>query len=74
MENKLVVFVSSLIGELLEERKAVKEAIEALPLTRPWVFESTPASADPLESSYLDKVKECDIFILLLGKGISEPV
>jgi len=74
MEEKLLVFVSSLIGELLEERKAVREALEAIPLTRPWVFEYTPASADPLESSYLDKVKECDIFILLLGKGISEPV
>ena len=74
MENKLVVFVSSLIGELFEERKAVKEALDAIPLTKPWVFEYTPASADPLEFSYLDKVRECDIFILLLGKSISEPV
>ncbi|RLC82185.1 MAG: hypothetical protein DRI61_02775 [Chloroflexi bacterium] len=74
MENPLLVFVSSLIGELFEERKAVKEALKAIPLTRAWVFEYTPASADLLETSYLDKVRECDLFILLLGKGISEPV
>jgi len=74
MENRLLVFISSLIGEMALERKAVKEALETIPLTRPWVFEYTPASADLLEASYLNKVRECDIFILLLAENISAPV
>ena len=51
MENPLVVFVSSMIGELWEERRAIKEAIEAIPLTRPWIFEYTPASTHTIEES-----------------------
>ena len=74
MENKLLVFLSSPIAKLLAERRAVGEALAAVPLTRPWAFECTPASADPLEESYLDKVGECDLFILLLGQNITDPV
>ncbi len=74
MENPLVVFVSSMIGELWGERRAIKEAIEAIPLTRPWIFEYTPASTDRLEESYLRGVRGCDIFILLLAHSISDPV
>lgn len=74
MENRLLVFVSSLIGELLDEREVVETAVGAIPLTRAWVFEHTPASAEPVAESYLRKVRECDIFILLVGRDISDPV
>jgi len=74
MENRLLVFVSSLIGELLHEREVVGKAVSAIPLARAWIFEHSPASAEPLAESYLRKVEECDIFILLLGKDISDPV
>lgn len=74
MEDSLLVFVSSLIGEFIAERQIVNEALKAVPLTRPWVFEFSPASADPLEDTYLEKVRECDLFILLLGQDISDPV
>lgn len=74
MENPLVVFISSMIGELRAERRAVKEALEAIPLTRPWVFEYTPASPDKLQESYLRWARECDIFVLLLAQNISDPV
>jgi hypothetical protein len=74
VENKLLIFVSSLIGELLPEREAVEKAVSEIPLTRAWVFEHTSASTEPLAESYLRKVRECDIFILLVGKDISEPV
>ena len=74
MENPLVVFVSSMIGELWEERRAIKEAIEAIPLTCPWIFEYTPASTDRLEESYLRWVRGCDIFILIIAHSISDPV
>jgi len=75
MENSLLVFISSLISELAEERKAIKEAVEAIPLAaRPWLFELTPASSYSLEESYLAKVRECDLLILLLGQNITDPV
>jgi len=74
MEARLLVFVSSLLRELTNERSIVGEAIEAIPVTQPWVFEYTPASADLLEESCLSKVQECDIFILLIAQSISAPV
>jgi len=74
MENRLIVFVSSIIGELWNEREAVRETLESIPLTKPWVFEYTPASTDNLDESYLSKVRECDIFILLIAENISDPV
>jgi len=74
MENRLLLFVSSLIGELLHEREAVETVVRGILPTRPWVFEHTPASAEPRAESYLRKVRECDIFILLVGSDISNPV
>jgi hypothetical protein len=74
MEDHLLVFISSPIVELINERRAVKESIDAIPLTRPWVFESTPASGDPLEESYLSKVQACDLFILILSQNLTAPV
>jgi len=73
-EPQLTVFISSMIGELLKERQVVRDAINGIPLTRAWAFEYAPASADQLEESYLSKVQECDLFILLVGEDISEPV
>ena len=69
-----MVFISSSISELWNERQAVKETLESIPLTKPWVFEYTPASTDNLDESYLSKVRECDIFILLIAENISSPV
>jgi len=74
MEERLLVFVSSSIKEFTAERFVVKEAIESIPLTQPWVFEYTTASSDPLVESYLGKVRKCDLFILLLGQYLTEPV
>jgi len=75
MEEKLIVFISSRINdEMKRARRAVREAIEDLPLTRPWLFEEAPAAADPLDESYLRWVGRCDLFILLLGKDITDPV
>ena len=74
VEPPLLVFVSSRIDELRAERQAVREAIASLGLTRPWVFESTPATAQPLEASYLDKVRTCDLFVLLVAENTSTAV
>jgi hypothetical protein len=75
VEEKLIVFISSRINdEMKRARQAVREAIEELPLTRPWLFEEAPAAADPLDESYLRWVGKCDLFILLLGEDITDPV
>jgi hypothetical protein len=43
MESPLTVFVSSVITGMAAERQAVQTAIQAIPLARPWLFESTSA-------------------------------
>jgi len=75
VEERLIVFISSRINdEMKRARRAVRQAIEALPLTRPWLFEEAPAAAEPLDESYLRWVGRCDLFILLLGEDITDPV
>ncbi|MBI5303684.1 MAG: twin-arginine translocase TatA/TatE family subunit [Chloroflexi bacterium] len=77
-ERPLLVFVSSLMNpkcdDLIAERAAAKKAIEALPVSRSWRFEDSPASPEAAPRVYLRKVKECDIFVLVLGKEITYPV
>jgi HEAT repeat protein/energy-coupling factor transporter ATP-binding protein EcfA2 len=74
-EPKLIIFVSSMIGPLWDERAAVEEAIRTgIPLARTWVFERAPASSEEITESYLAHVRECDIYLLILGEDISDPV
>jgi hypothetical protein len=74
-EPKLTIFVSSMIGPLWDERVIVEEAIETgIPLARTWVFERAPASSKEITESYLVRVRECDIYLLILGQDISNPV
>jgi len=55
-EPPLQMFVSSLISELVEEGQALRQAVTGLGITKPWIFESTPANTQTLEESYLQKV------------------
>src|SRR5947199_9310474 len=73
-EPPLVVFISSLIDKMMSERDAVDRAVISIPITRRWRFEYATASSQPLEDSYLSKVRDCDIFIVLLGHEYSEAV
>jgi tetratricopeptide (TPR) repeat protein len=74
-EPQLNIFVSSMIGPLWGERAAVEEAIRTgTPLARTWVFERAPASSEEISESYLARVRECDIYLLILGQDISDPV
>ena len=73
-EPPLMVFVSSLINELSQERQVLQQAITAFGITKPWVFEYTPASSEPIIQSYIEKVRQCDFFILLIDKSISNAV
>jgi hypothetical protein len=78
MENNLVIFISSVmnkdVDDLAQERYIAERSITSLPLATPWLFESSPAYTECVEKSYLDKVKKCDIFVLILGISITEPV
>jgi len=74
MENPLLVFISSVISSMAAERQAAQAAIQAIPLSRPWLFEFSPASSLPLAESYLSQVRACDIFVLLLSTQATDPV
>jgi len=75
MEERLTAFISSRINdEMKRARQAVCQAIEELPLTRPWLFEEAPAATDPLDESYLRWVGKCDLFVMLLGEDITAPL
>ncbi|CAG1012163.1 hypothetical protein ANRL4_04585 [Anaerolineae bacterium] len=74
VEPPLLVFVSSLIGELSAERQALRQTIIGLSITKPWIFEFTPATAQPLEEAYLDKVRTSDLFVLLIDENVSPAV
>ena len=72
VEPDLLVFVSSVIRGMEKERETVERAIRSISVARPWRFETAPASSQEVEESYLSKVRECDIFILLIGDSHSE--
>ncbi len=74
----LVVFISSIMDptkdDLTEERRIAKQAVESIPLARAWRFEDSPASAQRVDYTYLNAVRDADLFLLLLGRGITAPV
>lgn len=74
VEPPIQVFVSSLISELVEERQALRQAITGLGISKPWIFEAAPASSQTLDESYLQKVRICDFFVLLVNENISPAV
>lgn len=67
VEQPLLVFISSAIVSMEEERDVVQEAVESIQITRAWRFEKTPASSESAEDAYLSKVRSCDLFILVIG-------
>lgn len=60
--------------DLRAEREACVSSIDSLLLTRAWAFEFSPASSDAADDTYLEKVDQCDIFIMILGSELTDPV
>jgi len=61
--------------DLLAEREASRNAVDHFgPITAPWAFEAEPASPKPLLDFYINGVKSCDLFVLLVGAHMTEPV
>jgi hypothetical protein len=61
--------------DLLAEREAARGAVDHFgPITTPWAFEAEPASPKPLLDFYINGVKSSDLFVLLVGAHMTEPV
>jgi HEAT repeat protein len=63
-----------MIGELSDERVALEEALRQVSPFMPWIFEHTTAESLPLPEAYLRRVRECDLFVLLVSENVSRPV
>jgi hypothetical protein len=46
-EPAWIIFVSSLIDKMLQERQAVQRVMDSVLIARSWKFEDTPASSQP---------------------------
>lgn len=71
--SKIRVFISSAMRELENEREIAEEAIKELYLD-PVMFEGFPAMDKFVEDAYLEEVKKCNLFLLLLWKDFMEAV
>jgi hypothetical protein len=67
------VFISSAMDELEYEREIATKVIKELNL-EPSVFEGFPAMSKTLEDAYIDEIKDCDIFVLILWKTLRTAV
>lgn len=72
--SPITIFVSSTMVELSQERSAIKQAVESIPIARAWLFEQSPASSEPIHETYFKAIERADIFVLVLGEKFSEPV
>jgi len=71
--GKIKVFISSAMEELEYEREMATRVVESLNL-QPSVFEGFPVMSKELEDAYLDEVRSCDIFVLILWKTLRPAV
>jgi hypothetical protein len=71
----LVVFVSSVMNDEMEPaREACFKLLQEDRYCSPYLFERTPASADPPERAYLAALDAADIVVWLVGSTTSDPV
>ena len=67
---KLRIFVSSVQKELEHERAAVAQLISVDPFLlkhcEPVLYEKDPSTGRPNAKGYLDRLRECQIYLLLL--------
>lgn len=69
--KKYKIFVSGVQKELKEERRAIKDFISNDVLLREhfdvFLFEDYPAKDKSSEKAYIDEVRDCDIYVGILG-------
>jgi len=75
--KKIKIFISSVLKELMNERLAVQETITENELLGRYfeveMWEGFPPMAIPSREAYLEKLKECDIYIGLYGNEYGTP-
>ena len=74
MARTLKVYVSCALDELAEEKLAVKHALQSLPLSVQWEFDFTSTTSGRVSDEYLERVWDCDFYILMIGQRQSDPV
>lgn len=74
---RLKVFVSSVQKELRSERLAIGSVLTTDEYLRdcvvPRLFEEYPAPLEPNPRSYLELLKSCHIYLLIIGEGYGHP-
>jgi Domain of unknown function (DUF4062) len=73
VRKSINVFISSAIHELEYEREIAQQTLERMNVS-PILFELFPALSQSPTSAYLDEVRGCDIFIILLWKSFRPAV
>jgi len=71
--RRIKVFISSSMFELEYEREITHQALKDLSI-QPVLFEIFPSLSESPREAYLEGVRECDIFILILWKSFSSAV
>ena len=69
--TKRKIFISSVQKEFKDERAALRHFISGDPLCRRYfdcfLFEDIPAQDRRPDAVYIDEVRDCDIYVCLLG-------
>ena len=65
------IFISSTMKDLADDRQISKEVINSIG-AQPRIFEDWVKDKDP-RAAYLDEVRQCDLYVLLLGSQYGDP-
>ena len=75
---RLKVFISSVQKELQEERAALGGLLATDPFLAssivPRLFEEYPAPLRPNKQAYLDLLRTCHVYLLIIGKEYGQPL
>lgn len=71
--NGIRVFISSAMHELAYEREVAQEVIESLNF-EPRLFEIFASQSNSPDQAYIEEVRDCDIFVMILWKSLRKAV
>jgi len=72
-DGRITIFISSSMTELEYDRQIAEQALKDMNVT-PILFEVFPAVSYSPNESCRDEVRDCDIFLMLLWKTLTDPV
>lgn len=71
--ERIKIFISSVMDELEYEREVACRVIKDLNL-EPSMFEIFPSISKKPNKAYIDEVRNCDIFMIIMWRKLSKPV